>query len=189
MAESTDGTRLVLLSPTERRKRTGLLAWLARRRQHRTDQRIYTYNQEQCARARAHLTGAVNPGDRAELLMRLATATHRLGLLHNQVHGPQWIDAEDRSTGMSLLWEAGLYRALSDVEAAVGYDTPRTPGVASIEKAAGPVLDRMAARHDLVARTQLLDDLHDAVLPVVGKRAATAMMTLPLPAPLFPQVG
>ncbi|MCX5066718.1 hypothetical protein OOJ91_12590 [Micromonospora lupini] len=187
MAESIEPRRVLLGTQTLPGQRAGLRGWITRRQQRRSDQRKYAYHQEQLRSIRANLSQVVDAGQRADLLLRLASTTHRLGVLHRTLHGIQRMDDEPRSKATSLLLEGGLYHALSVVELSVVYGTRRTRTVPRIERAAGLVLDRMAATPDLIARTQLLDDLHDAVVPVVGKRAATAILALPLPAALLPQ--
>ncbi|MFC0504167.1 hypothetical protein [Micromonospora costi] len=160
----------------------GLRGWLARRAQIRTNQRRYAFHESQCRTIRAHLARVVDPGDRADMLRRLATSLHRRAVLYASVHGVHQLEGETTTADLSMLWEADLYEALCDVEAAHVYHTPRARGMDQIEETAGPVLDRMAATPDLGGRLRLLGALHDSVLPVVGKRAAAQVRALPAPA-------
>lgn len=83
---------------------------------------------------------------------------------------------------VSLASRAALLDALASVYAAVaGNNTSRPAARDDIERAAGPVLDRMVARRDPDAIRGLLADLYCAIVPVVGVQAADVVAYLPSP--------
>lgn len=160
----------------------GIRAWFAARRQRNTNARKYAVHERRQRVLLGELRHAADAQHRAGLLLNLATATQRIANLHNQVHGIEWIEEEDRSTATSLMLEAGLYRALCDVELAVAHGVTRVRAVGCVEQVAADVLDRMAASPNLAGRVRLLDELRTAVLPAVGVQAAEALVCLPSPA-------
>lgn len=162
--------------------RGGLRGWFARRRQAWTAGRRYAYHQHRHAHLLRQLGRTADADERGRLMLALATSTNLLGILHDRVHGMVWIAEEEQSVGMSLVWQAGLWRALADAEFASAHHAVRVRAVGDIERVAGGVLDRISAAPELVDRLRLYPALRAAVTPAVGRVAAAMLTEVPAPA-------
>lgn len=120
------------------------------------------------------------PDERARLLLNLALTHHA-----RVEHTPAARAAAQRVHEQA----AALYMALSTVETAVAASSPREScGDASIETAAGPILDRMAAEPDPARRASMLDELHQALGPVM-ESAVRVLAGLPAPGMRWQPIG
>jgi hypothetical protein len=144
--------------------------------------RTYLGTEKAIRRTRRLLATATSRGDRAAYLRQLAMYENDLAQLHTATFGPDSDEDDDgRDVAESLASSASLLRALADAESTTADWPPRIPARADIEQVAGAILDRIAATPDLTARRQLLEDLHNAVTPVVGTHAAETLASLPSP--------
>lgn len=126
------------------------------------------------------LNESTDPTARPELLYRIAAVEQRLADIHLEVFGPDPIEWEGgRDLAESIGFSALLLRLLGDVEQAVDGDGRRWLTSSWLEPYAGPVLDRMATTQDVGARSVLLLDLYEAVVPHVGGQAAETLACLP----------
>lgn len=152
-------------------------AVLARHAQRQQAGNTYHYEQARARGLQRQLIAATHPEVRADVLIGLAIARAEMAAVHDLVRGFRWVDRR-RSVSTSLTLEAGLYRALFDVERARADGTRRRRTVADIEAAAGPVLDRMTLDPYGTRSPVLVAQLREAVTPVVGERAAKLLDTI-----------
>lgn len=123
-----------------------------------------------------------NADDRMRLLYKLAREEYGMARLHVKGWGDEWYDDEGMSAHQSMLWSACLLRLLADVEKAVAYPKlGRRETTTDLERAAGDVLDRMAATPGLVERMALLPALYGVVVGKVGGQAAETVATVRYP--------
>lgn len=117
---------------------------------------------------------------RTVLLTEMANIEQRLADVYFEAFGPAPIEWENgRDLATSLNFSAQLYGLLADVERAVAEGGVRRDTGSWLEPHAGPVLDRMSATVDVAARSVLLLDLYEAVVPHVGGQAAEMLACLP----------
>lgn len=133
------------------------------------------------------LAVASEAAERARLLERCAQLEQQMADTYTAAYGPDPIEWEDgRDLAESMRHSAQLYRLLAAVEEHVGWgvELPRAEVVyqaPTLGAIAWPVLERIAAEPVLAARTVLLEELYEAVEPVVGGQAAEAIACLPSP--------
>lgn len=118
--------------------------------------------------------------DRAKLLMDAASLEREISEAYRAGGSEPLPDEPGRDMAGSAAMTAQLLDALADVEfVAAGSLTRRHATGTAFEAAGGAVLDRMAATTDLTARAELLEELYDAVVDVVGDQAAEVLYGLP----------
>ena len=130
------------------------------------------------------LTRTGDPDDRTRILTRLAHVCAAMADVHDDAFGRH--DMPDDAAGdlaQSDRFSSTVYSLLADVEAAVAYpESARNYTDSSLGQVAGPVLDRMVAQPDAVARAEMArTELCDALVDVIGGQAAEALATLPSP--------
>ncbi|MBC9000545.1 hypothetical protein [Micromonospora aurantiaca (nom. illeg.)] len=136
----------------------------------------------QAYRTYAELNHPMSGLVRAGLLSQLAALHEQMGRLRPEAFGPSPIaDEGGRDMAEADLHAATLLDLLADVEYAATINGPRTITDTWLEAHAGPVLTRMAATRDPVARGRMLDNLYDAVVDVVGPHAAEVINAVPMP--------
>lgn len=133
-------------------------------------------------RAQVELSRDIPAVDRLALLRELAYQLQAMSKLRREVFGPTPLDDEGgRDLADSLASSALLVRLVADAEQAAVSSMPRIFVNTELEPYAGPVLARMATTPDPLARGELLDDLYDAVVDIVGEQAAETIACLPAP--------
>lgn len=129
--------------------------------------------------AKAALPSALDSATRAELLGRLADSDAFQASLHTEAWGPQPVDDGARDMSASLELSAQLYRGLADACKAVAEGRPRRPVEdPALEDAAGQLFADFAAAADNIERAAILDELYEAVEPIVGGQAAEVLAQL-----------
>jgi hypothetical protein len=150
-------------------------AWTARRRTAASARARYHQLDPKAAGLMGQLARTAAHRERYALLAEAATIT----ITGSRVLYAGWRDhqrsEDDRMVGLLLRMVAYAERALAHP----GEPRQAPPTTPDLERTAGPVLDAAvtAGRIDRA----VLDELHTAVYPVVGGRAAKAIACLPLP--------
>ncbi|MEU3455665.1 hypothetical protein ABZ671_18990 [Micromonospora sp. NPDC006766] len=133
-------------------------------------------------RIRVELTRPMSGITRAGFIGQLASLEAQQARLHLDAFGPDPIPGEDgRDMAESLRLSALLLDLIADTEYAVAVSGPRVLTTTELEPHAGPILNRMLNIPNPVKRGQLLDELYDAVVDVVGGQAAETIACLPAP--------
>ncbi|MEU7802715.1 hypothetical protein AB0B10_25985 [Micromonospora arborensis] len=133
-------------------------------------------------RVRAELTRPMSGIARAGLIGQRASLEEQMARHYPAAFSPDTIPCEDdRDMAESRQLAAVLLHLVADAEYAASVGGPRLLTSSELEPYAGPVLDRMASTRDPEERGQLLTDLYDAVVDVVGGQAAEAIACLPAP--------
>ncbi|MEU7802714.1 hypothetical protein AB0B10_25980 [Micromonospora arborensis] len=149
----------------------------------RTDARDRYFEAAKLAgRIQVKLSRPMLSGDRPAWLGRLAQHLQTMSEVHREAFGPQPIPEEGgRDLADSHALSALLVQLIADAEYAATWRTPRRVTITELEQHAGSVLDRMAATRSPAQRGQLLDELYEAVVDVVGGQAAEQVHCLPAP--------
>lgn len=148
----------------------------------RDAQAHYFAAQDRAASRVEKLEQVDKPDERMMLLYHLGRDEHDMATHHIKGWGHEWYDDDGMSAHQSMLWSACLLRLLADVEKAVAYPQyGRRETTTDLERAAGEVLDKMAATPDLVERMAYLPTLYAVVLDKVGGQAAETVATVRYP--------
>ncbi|MEU7802720.1 hypothetical protein AB0B10_26010 [Micromonospora arborensis] len=149
----------------------------------RTDARDrYRQVDRLACRALVELSRDLSEQRRVTCLRELAHHLGCIASLRREAFGPEPLDergAVDMAESLAL--SALLVLLVADAENAVTSATARSLTSTELEAHAGPVLERMAGTRDPEERGELLDDLYDAVVDVVGEQAADSIAGLPAP--------